>query len=382
MKAPSPETFKFVIIAATLFVAIDFFLFGGLKLVTEEPSVQPPVSEEQGTEILASEKQKPSIAISPTPLKEVSQNDDLQKTEEPDEQVAQTYLPFPDPVENALPLVTPDATESISAHLADIEIQEPNLEPPAKVVIIIDDMGLNAPRTREVIELRAPLTLAFLPYADSLGHKTSLATQSGHELMIHIPMEAMNPDLDGGPFPLTTDLERPEFEDVLDKVFASFDGYAGVNNHMGSRLTQDAERMSWVMQRLRGKQFNGDDLYFVDSKTINTSVAAQTAVLYGIPHNTRDVFLDHYETEEDVIKALEQLERTARNRGYAIAIGHPKERTIRALKKWLPTLDNKNLELVAMSEVVKRPVMAEPIIEIDDKALDLSSSPEIILEGN
>ncbi len=360
-------------------VAIDFFLFGGLQL-TQKPPEEPPVMEQNlGDEV--------AIAISPQPLDGRGDNAEQEPVSEP-EGAAEIYLPFPEPVPNTtppkdIPAETKPDKPAIDP-LVDVEIQEPVLGPPAKVVVIIDDMGLNAAKTREVIELQHPLTLAFLPYADGLDEKTSLAKQKGHELMIHIPMEAMNPDLDGGPFPLTTGLERAEFEDVLDKVFASFEGYAGVNNHMGSRLTQDPQRMGWVMERLKGKQLEGEALYFVDSKTINTSIAAQTAAQHGIPHNTRDVFLDHYETEDDVMKALEQLERVARNRGYAIAIGHPKQRTVSALKKWLPTLDDKNLELVAMSDVVKRPVKTMPPQDDVQKTLDIpaavSTNTKIIFE--
>lgn len=220
---------------------------------------------------------------------------------------------------------------------------------PKKIVIIIDDMGISRKLSYEALELPAPLTLAFLPYASGLKSITNDAKKNGHELMIHMPMEAMNPDLDLGAIALRDNMAEQDIEDNLDRAFKSFDGYVGINNHMGSRVTQNKEIMDIVMDNLKER-----DLLFVDSKTINSSVAADSASAHGLEYAVRDIFLDHEETDEFVANALSRVERVAQKNGYAIAIGHPKRVTIDGLKKWLPTLEKRGFEIVPISVVTHR----------------------------
>lgn len=216
------------------------------------------------------------------------------------------------------------------------------------VVIIIDDMGLTA-NSREVEKLPGPLTLAYLPYAQGLPEQTARARKRGHELMVHMPMQPMNGKVDGGPTLLKVDQDEKTFMDLLRYNLSQFDGYVGINNHMGSRLTRNRTAMNRVMKELRKR-----DLYFIDSKTIGNSVAASAAADAGLAYAERDIFLDHEITMPFIRAALKKVEWTARHKGYAIAIGHPHSETIRALAEWLPTLKDKGLTLRPASAVVRR----------------------------
>ena len=217
------------------------------------------------------------------------------------------------------------------------------------IAIIIDDMGITL-RSKLVEVMEGPLTLAYLPYAKNLDSRTKRATEHGHELMLHMPMEPLNGKLDGGPKVLRTGQSTEEFTETLEWGLTQFEGFVGVNNHMGSRLTKDANAMQLLMSHLKDK-----DLFFIDSKTIGSSVAASTAKEMGIPYAERDVFLDHEISSEFVEGALEKLEDVAKEKGYAIAIGHPHKVTVTALKNWLPTLKDKGLTLVPVSQLVKQP---------------------------
>lgn len=219
-----------------------------------------------------------------------------------------------------------------------------------QVVIIIDDMGLTL-RSKQVEVMQGPLTLAYLPYAKGLDERTARAKSNGHELMVHMPMEAMNGKLDGGPRVLKGSLDHNAFMDTVEWGLSQFDGYVGVNNHMGSRLTQDKDAMRRVMGSLKER-----GVFFIDSKTIGSSVAVDMARESGIAYAERDVFLDHEISMDFVRGALKKLEKVAYRKGYAIAIGHPHKETIAALKEWLPTLEGKGLTLVPASAVVTRPV--------------------------
>jgi uncharacterized protein len=236
---------------------------------------------------------------------------------------------------------------SIPAHV-------PNTK--AKVVIIIDDMGMDRKHSKEVIELPVPLTLAFLPYAPLLPEITTEARQKGHELIIHTPMEPLDSSLNPGPMVLRSDMSESQLRDMMDLIFDSFGGYVGINNHMGSKLTRDKKAMDIVMEMLVDR-----GLIFVDSKTIGNSVAAASAAEYGLDYAERDVFLDHVNTIEAVTQSIEELEKVARRRGYAIAIGHPRPETIRALKSWLTVAEQRGFTVVPVSAVVKHKRIEEGV---------------------
>lgn len=219
-----------------------------------------------------------------------------------------------------------------------------------RVALIIDDMGMDRKHTSAAIALPGPLTMAFLPYADDLSVQTKAARAHGHELMVHVPMAPIKDTEGEGPDVLTPEMTPEDFMAMLDKDLAAFSGYVGINNHMGSKMTQDRPGMARVMAELRAR-----GLLFVDSRTINTSVAADEAKKAGIPYAVRDVFLDHEETYEAVAGALAEVERKALKDGVAIAIGHPREETVKALRAWLPTLEAKGIALVPVSAVVTVP---------------------------
>ncbi len=225
--------------------------------------------------------------------------------------------------------------------------QSSNIKAKAKIAIVIDDMGMNLNQSRAAINLPSEITLAFLPYAEKVRELSAKAKEQGHELIIHAPMEAMSSTISLGELAFTSDMNYTQFKDEFNKMAASFDSYVGLNNHMGSRLTQKKEHMAYLMEHLKAK-----GLYFLDSRTIHTSVADDMAKLYGVPSIQRDVFLDHEETKEYTENALENVERIARDTGAAVAIGHPKEITIQALKNWIPTLEAKGFELVKLSELL------------------------------
>lgn len=239
---------------------------------------------------------------------------------------------------------------------AEIKVESIPYEGKPKIVIIIDDLGMDRKRTEQVINLPGPITLAFLPYAPKLDEDTKTSLSKGHELLIHTPMEPMDGKMNPGPIALMDDMNEQQLKVVLEQVFKSFDGYVGINNHMGSRLTQNQKAMDVVMEALSKR-----DLLFVDSKTINTSVAAQTARNHNLRYAERDVFLDHENTPEFVAQSLRKMEIVARNRGQAIGIGHPKEATINGLRAWIPTLEKKGFEIVPVSAVVRREKRADQV---------------------
>lgn len=223
-----------------------------------------------------------------------------------------------------------------------------------QVAVVIDDLGLDRARTAEVIRLHGPLTLSFMTYASELAQQTDAAHEAGHELFLHVPMEAVDQRADPGPHGLFTSQSRAEILDRLRWGLGRFEGFVGINNHMGSKFTSDLHSMAPVMEELRAR-----GLVFLDSRTSSTSTGIRLAISYGVPHVARDVFLDDDQKSSAIAGQLARVERVARQHGSAIAIGHPHDATIMALKTWLPHVEGKGLALVPVSAVVRRRMAEE-----------------------
>jgi len=217
-----------------------------------------------------------------------------------------------------------------------------------KVAVVIDDAGLDHHRTARIIALPGPLTIAFLTYGDGLVPQVRAAQAAGHELMVHVAMQATSRTVDPGPDVLLRDLEPDEILARLGRVLAKFDGYVGINNHMGSLFTSDAPSMQVVLGELKRR-----GLLFLDSRTSPESVGGKVARSLGLPYAERDVFLDNEPVESKVGQQLVELERVARAKGAAIAIGHPRDGTIEALAKWIPDAKARGFVFVPVSAIVK-----------------------------
>lgn len=219
--------------------------------------------------------------------------------------------------------------------------------PEPVIAVVIDDMGINQRRTADISRLKAPLTSSFLTYGTRLNKQVEKATQAGHEIMIHVPMEPKS-KANLAPDMLTTTMNEAEIKNGLRTMLKKFKNIRGINNHMGSQFTEDRGRMTYVMDVLKE-----NNLFFLDSKTSAKSVGRNVAREKRVAYAHRHVFLDNENKVEYVNKQLRLAEKIARRNGYVVAIGHPKSATYQALKEWLPGLSEKNIKLVHMSEIVK-----------------------------
>jgi polysaccharide deacetylase 2 family uncharacterized protein YibQ len=216
------------------------------------------------------------------------------------------------------------------------------------VAVVIDDVGLDRPRSKRAWELPAPLTMSFLPYAKDLREQAKAARARGHELMLHLPMEP-NGRNDPGPNALLVSLSDAELRQRTTAALDSFEGFAGVNNHMGSRFTAFKPGMDTVLRQLKGR-----GLMFLDSRTSAQSVGDQLAQEMGVPSIVRHVFLDDEETLDAVRKKLAEAEAIARRQGFVVVIGHPHEVTLQALGEWLPGMQGKGLALAPATAVLRK----------------------------
>ncbi|WP_425313973.1 divergent polysaccharide deacetylase family protein [Shewanella salipaludis] len=215
----------------------------------------------------------------------------------------------------------------------------------AQLALIIDDIGYR--RTdAAVLSLPQNVTLSILPYTpfgDQLAHK---AHAKGHEIMLHLPMQALNGNAlgMGG---LTNLMDEAEIKSQVDKALERIPFAKGVNNHMGSLLTQLQLPMHWVMQRLKQHE-----LYFVDSVTTHFSQAGKQARREGVPLLERGIFLDNDLTPKVLEKQFRQAIAQAKTQGSLVVIAHPHPETVLFLKENLRRLAAQGVTLVPTSALL------------------------------
>jgi polysaccharide deacetylase 2 family uncharacterized protein YibQ len=220
--------------------------------------------------------------------------------------------------------------------------------------LVLDDMGQDIAAARRLLGLPCPVTFAVLPH---LSHSRAVAEEAhraGREVMLHLPMQPLpNGEVNPGTGEIRVGMSREEVARTLAANLSTVPHARGVNNHMGSLATADAELMNAVMQSL-GRQ----GLYFVDSRTTGSSVALEEARRAGLPAFYRSVFLDGVQSEEYTLGQLREFVRLLARQEAAIAIGHPFPTTIAALERFLPEFDRLDIRLVPVSTLLGQPEVA------------------------
>ncbi|MCP5199314.1 MAG: divergent polysaccharide deacetylase family protein [Gammaproteobacteria bacterium] len=204
---------------------------------------------------------------------------------------------------------------------------------PPPVALIIDDLGYQPRHDHDAAALAPLETFAVLPFTPFGRELAEQLHAAGKEVLLHLPMEALARNELLGPGALREAMDRPTFVAALEAALGAMPHLDGINNHMGSLLTGDAERMNWLMSALATSR---PGLLFVDSRTTPHSAARQAARSAAVPYLARDVFLDNRRTPAAINARLEDLVRHAELRGDAIGIAHPHPETIAVLRTRLP----------------------------------------------
>ncbi len=195
-----------------------------------------------------------------------------------------------------------------------------------QVAIVMDDLGVSKHLAEEVLDINAPITLSILPHETYTKWIAEKGHRKGHEIIAHVPMEAKEP-YHLGKGGLHRWMTEDEIKKTLDDALNSIPHIIGVNNHMGSAFTEDERAMGVVLSEI-GKR----GLFFLDSLTSSGSVGMRLSKAHRVKAIKRDIFLDD---EDDPLKIKDQWERLvriAKKDGYAIALAHPRQNTIRFLK--------------------------------------------------
>jgi len=219
---------------------------------------------------------------------------------------------------------------------------------PVRVAIIIDDIGYRPQIEAELLALPQSLSFAVLPGAPNGAQFAEQAHAQGRSVLLHLPLEPLDLEQNSpGPGALFVAMPPEEIERVVLADLAAVPYIEGVNNHMGSRFTQEPEPLRIVLQLVRDH-----GLYFVDSLTTGRSQAFRVSHSLNVPTGRRDVFLDHTPSYEHVLGQLRRLGALAQRQGFAVGIGHPYEVTLAALRQGLPELQAQGVLIVPMRELV------------------------------
>lgn len=246
-------------------------------------------------------------------------------------------------VPQPLPTVEPPP---VAEPPAPPETLRPSVRP--RLAIIIDDMGPDIKKLAELLEVRGQLTIAIMPNMRDSGRISSLAAARGLDVIVHMPMEPrelMEHNPGGGA--LLVAMSPEEIRLKVEEGMKTVPDAIGINNHMGSRFTEDEQRMREVLKVVKKK-----DMLFVDSRTTSNSVAGRVARDLGVPSADRNVFLDNTRDVEYIKAQLREAARLAKRGGRAIAIGHPYPETIKALREAVPGLAADGVDVVGISEIV------------------------------
>lgn len=213
------------------------------------------------------------------------------------------------------------------------------------IALIIDDFGFDGQPLDRAMALDPDITFAILPNGNRAADFAERLNRRGFEILCHLPMEPVGSESPGRDAILTA-MSGDEIADLVRSNLRAVPHARGINNHMGSRATADRRVMSSVLAAVpRG-------MYFVDSRTGGSSVAAAIAREMNVKTAARDVFLDDVRTREAVRRQVQSLASIAQQRGTAIGIGHPYPVTLEVLAEEIPRLRERGFRFIRASAVV------------------------------
>lgn len=222
------------------------------------------------------------------------------------------------------------------------EKEHPDTRP--RIALVIDDMGYHKADGEGFLAIDLPLTYAFLPFAPFTREQNKIARQEGREILLHLPLEPHDHTWRPEPGVLYVSMTEEEAKKTLKEDLAAVSGAVGVNNHMGSRYTEDEKAMTQLLTII-----NNNNLIFLDSFTSTKSKGYSLARSIGMRAVRRSLFLDNAREKGAIIVQLKALLAMAEREGQALGIGHPYQETLDALKEFVPVL-NRRAKMIGIRE--------------------------------
>ena len=250
--------------------------------------------------------------------------------------------------------------EEVSKNVTQILQKEPETKKDSickkerpQLAIIIDDVS-TIEQIKAINALPFDVTPSIFPYSKATPDGKKIA-QNAKFYMVHLPLEALNFYQKDHGYLLVSD-NKETIAKKIAMIKKDFPNLTYLNNHTGSKFTQDKQAMTFLLDEL-----HKNHITFLDSKTIGNIYSPKYFATHKqVPQNAcqkspfliRDVFLDN---TRDVAKITEQLLlsiKIAKKQGYAIAIGHPYKETFLALINAKEYLQSSGVDLVFLDKLV------------------------------
>ncbi len=224
-----------------------------------------------------------------------------------------------------------------------------SVPPKGKIAIVLDDWGYSYHLVPLALTLKIPLNISILPAHAYSERIARTMRKAGNFILLHLPMEPHNAASE----PLEKDtiltsMDKTQVESILNRDFASVPFIGAVNNHMGSKATEDEKLLGVIFDYLKAKH-----IFFLDSYTSNKSVAEKVAAEKKLPYLKREVFLDDTADKSAIMKQLKRTEAIALKDGQAIAIGHDKKLTLETIKAFIPEARKDGIKFVYLPELIR-----------------------------
>lgn len=301
-----------------------------LLVEREVPQAKAEVVETPQSKSKEDFKVPPKPERAETPLakieKEVNRNDGAKKdsaskkTEENSQnesskQVAKNPLPPPKKSEK-----NSDEKNEASKSQSSTAPQDFGFPPASKdavLCVVFDDGGQNVAQLKRCIALPFPVTVAVLPRLAHSKECAALVRQSGNEVILHQPMQAINLGVNPGEGAILPQMSGGEIAATLSQNIAELAPISGINNHEGSLITEDEVKVGFVLETVHQK-----GIYFLDSRTSSATKIPSVAMEMGFSYFQRDIFLDNEKSRENILGELRRGVEIANRQGFAIMIGH------------------------------------------------------------
>lgn len=222
----------------------------------------------------------------------------------------------------------------------------------ARVAIIIGGLGLSQTGTQAAIaKLPEEVTLGFAPQGNSLGRWMAEARRAGHEVVLQVPFEPFDyPRVNPGRNTLTVAASAEENLRNLHVSMGRMTNYTGIMNYMGARFLADSAAMKPVIADLARR-----GVMFVDDGSSARSTAGDLAAANRVPFVAGDLIIDSTPDRGEILEKLDQLEATARARGFAIGSGSAFDGTVDAVAGWVAEAKKRGIEIVSVSALAADP---------------------------
>jgi len=184
------------------------------------------------------------------------------------------------------------------------------------LVFIIDDAGNNLKELEPFLRIQFPFTIAVLPGLPHSAEAARRIRESGKEVILHQPMEAIGGQ-EPGPGAIYSGMSDVEIRAVLSRNIEEIGPVAGMNNHQGSKITMDREAMRTILAFCEEK-----GIHFIDSRTTSDSVVPAVANQMGIRIAERNVFIDNEQNKDAMLRYISNGLARAQRSGSAVMIGH------------------------------------------------------------